>query len=114
MRSLGNTHMTIATLSIAAPSVRKAEGNAGLTPFTFTVTRAGNTSLVSSANWLVAGAGPDAASAADFIDGVFPSGVIVFASGEASKTITVFVPGARSGGGIVIARTDSPGRSKSA
>ena len=85
--------MTIASLSIAATSARKAEGNSGRTPFTFTVTRSGDTSVESSANWLVAGASANAASADDFLDGVFPSGIVIFAIGETSKTITLDVAG---------------------
>ena len=81
------------TLSIAASSANKAEGNSGSTPFTFTVTRSGNTTIVGSANWVVSGSGANPANAADFTGGVLPSGTISFAAGETVKTITVNVAG---------------------
>ncbi len=82
-----------ATLAIAAASAVQAEGNSGSTAFTFTVTRTGSTSGASSAAWAVTGSGGSAANAADFAGGVLPSGVVSFAAGETSKTITVQVAG---------------------
>ena len=79
-----------ARLSIAATSANKAEGNSGGTPFTFTVTRTGDTSSVVSAHWVVAGVAVDAA---DFLGGVLPSGTVSFAAGETAKTITINVNG---------------------
>ena len=79
-----------ATLSIAATSADKAEGQSGTTPFTFTVTRSGDTSVAHSANWAVSGA---AVAAADFVGGVLPSGTVNFAAGETSKVVTVNVAG---------------------
>ncbi|WP_153159846.1 Calx-beta domain-containing protein [Zoogloea sp. 1C4] len=78
------------TLGIAATSASKAEGNSGTTPFTFTVTRSGNTGIASSVNWAVANG---TATAADFTGGVLPTGSVSFAVGETSKTITVNVAG---------------------
>ena len=82
-----------ASLSIAAVSADKVEGQSGSTPFTFTVTRGGNTSLATSVSWAVTGSGANPASASDFVGAVLPSGTVSFAAGETSKTITVNVAG---------------------
>ena len=55
-----------ASLAIAAAAASKAEGNTGSTPFTFTVTRSGDTTGASSATYTVSGSGANAANAADF------------------------------------------------
>ena len=80
-------------LSIAALSADKAEGQSGNTPFTFTVTRGGDTSIATSASWAVTGSGANPASASDFAGGVLPSGTVSFAAGQTSQTITVNVAG---------------------
>jgi serralysin len=80
------------SLALSGP-LSLAEGNGGATAFTFTVTRSGNTSGSSSANWAVTGSGTNAASAADFFGGVLPSGTVTFAAGEVTKTITINVIG---------------------
>jgi len=77
--------------SIVAASASKAEGNSGSTPFTFTVTRTGPTTGVSTVAWNVAANGN--LNAADFTGGVLPGGTLTFAAGETSKTITVNVAG---------------------
>jgi hypothetical protein len=71
----------------------RPEGNAGPTPFTFTVTRSGALTGAVTAQWAVSGAGANPASAGDFVDGVLPSGTVTFAPGERTKTITVNVAG---------------------
>lgn len=81
-----------ATLAIAATDANKVEGNAGVTPFTFTVTRGGDTSGSTTVDWSVTGSGSDPVDAADF-GGSFPSGTLSFADGETSETITVDVTG---------------------
>ena len=80
-------------LSIAAGNVSRAEGNSGSTPFTFTVTRSGDTTGTSSVAWAVTGSGGSPANAADFAGGVLPSGTLSFAAGQTSQTITVNVAG---------------------
>ncbi len=70
-----------------------AEGNSSTTPFAFTVTRSGDASTAVSANWAITGTGAQPASAADFIGGTLPSGVVNFFAGETTKTITVDVIG---------------------
>ncbi len=79
-----------ASLSIAATSADKAEGQSGSSAFTFTVTRTGDLSGAASAQWAVAGA---AVNAADFTGGELPTGTVSFAAGEGSKVISVDVAG---------------------
>lgn len=80
-------------ISIAATSANKAEGDAGSTAFTFTVTRTGDVTGSSSATWTVSGSGANPANAADFTGGTFPTGTVSFAATETSKVITVNVAG---------------------
>ena len=81
-----------ALLSISALDATKSEGHSGTTPFTFTVTRAGDTGGSAIANFAVTGRGTNPANAADFGGGL-PSGILNFAAGELSKTITINVSG---------------------
>ncbi|MBW4471867.1 MAG: DUF4347 domain-containing protein [Stenomitos rutilans HA7619-LM2] len=83
---------TPTTLAIAATSASKAEGNSGTTPYTFTVTRSGDTTSATSVNYAVTGSGTNAAKAADF-GGTLPTGTISFAAGETSKVITLNASG---------------------
>jgi len=83
---------TTAYLEIAATDAVKAEGNAGTTAFTFTVTRTGILSGTSTADYAVTGSGADPADAADF-GGVLPSGMVTFEPDSMVKTITVNVSG---------------------
>ena len=80
-------------LSIAPSNSPIAEGNSGTTPYTFTVTRAGDLSAASSASWVVASSGTNPANSADFIGGVFPTGTVSFAAGQSATTVTVNVAG---------------------
>ena len=75
------------TVSIAATSANKAEGNTGTTGFTFTVTRSSNVGT-SSVNWAVANTDT---VAADFSGAT--SGTVVFAAGETSRVLTISVVG---------------------
>lgn len=86
-----------AAFNIAAEQVSRAEGQGGSTAFTFTVTRTGDTSGSASVAWRL---GSGAASMGDFAsadelgdNNGLPSGSLVFADGESSKTITVLVNG---------------------
>jgi hypothetical protein len=81
------------TLSLSPATVSQAEGNAGSTAFTFTVTRAGSTTGASTVAWSVAGSGAHPTDAADFQGGALPSGTLTFQTTETSKTITVAVAG---------------------
>ena len=82
-----------ASLAIAATDASKAEGNTGSTPFTFTVTRSGDTTGASSATYTVSGSGANAANAADFTGATLPTGTVSFAAGETSKLVTINVAG---------------------
>ena len=85
---------TPSTLSIAATSASKNEGNTGTTSFTFTVTRSGSdlsgTTIVSYA---VIGSGANPATAMDFAGNTLPTGSVVLAANETSKVITIPVQG---------------------
>ncbi|MEM9771285.1 MAG: lamin tail domain-containing protein, partial [Cyanobacteria bacterium P01_D01_bin.73] len=78
----------VASLAIAATDASKAEGNAGTTSFTFTVTRSGFTTGTTDVNFAVTGT----ANAADF-GGTLPSGTVNFAANDLTETITISVSG---------------------
>ncbi len=71
----------------------QAEDDAGTTLFSFTVTRSGDLSGESTADWAVTGIGADPANPADFVGGVLPSGTVTFAAGEDTATIEIPVQG---------------------
>lgn len=75
-------------VSIAATDAAKAEGDTGITDFTFTVTRTGDISGAASVNFAVSGD----VDAADF-GGTLPSGIVTFAPNETSQVITLGVSG---------------------
>ena len=72
---------------------RQGRGQSGTTPFTFTITRTGDTGSAHSVSWSLTGSGANPASASDFVGNALPSGTVSFAAGETSKTITVNVAG---------------------
>lgn len=80
------------TVSIEADSSTQAEGDVGTTDFTYTVTRSGDTSLIGTVEYIVAGIGADPANAADF-GGSLPGGTVTFDPGILTQTITVSVSG---------------------
>lgn len=80
------------TLSIAATSASKAEGNSGTTSFTFDVTRTVDTTGTSTVNYAITGGTTNPANEADF-GGTFPSGSVTFDPGDTTKTITINVSG---------------------
>ncbi|WP_216843254.1 Calx-beta domain-containing protein, partial [Microcystis aeruginosa] len=80
-------------LAITPSTLSQTEGNTGTKAFTFTVTRSGDTSGSSSANWTVSGTGTNQANATDFVGGILPSGTVSFAANETSQIITVNVSG---------------------
>ena len=67
----------------------QAEGDNGTTAFTFTVTRTGDLTQATTADWSVVGADADAT---DF-GGAIPSGQVSFAAGQSTATITVEATG---------------------
>jgi len=80
-------------LTVGATNASQAEGSAGSTSFTFSVTRTGNVSGTTTVNWSVGGSGANPAGDTDFLGAVLPTGTLTFASGETSKVITVSVAG---------------------
>ncbi len=79
-------------LAIAPTNVVQAEGNTGNKPYTFTVTRSGDTTGTTSVKWAVAGSGANPANVADF-GTTLPSGTLNFTAGQTSQVITVNVKG---------------------
>ncbi|MBI5761885.1 MAG: pre-peptidase C-terminal domain-containing protein, partial [Planctomycetales bacterium] len=94
---------SVTTLSVAATDANKAEGNSGSTPFTFTVTRGGDTSAATTVDYSVSAEGlliyrcldcPNTfAEETDFSGGAVPSGTVSFSAGETTKVITINVKG---------------------
>ncbi|MBD2576766.1 ELWxxDGT repeat protein [Oscillatoria sp. FACHB-1406] len=82
---------TTPSLTIAPTNADRPEGNTDTTPFTFTVTRSGDTSDTSSVQYAVAGSGSSPTNATDF-DGA-TTGSIEFAANQATATITLNVRG---------------------
>ena len=88
------------SLSVAAVTASKPEGNAGTTPTSFIITRSGDTTAAFSVDWSVAGAiGVDTApaDAADFPGAVLPAGTASFSAGQTTATVTVDVAGDTTG-----------------
>ena len=78
-----------ADLSLSPPSLAQAEGSGGgVTWFVFTVTRTGDLTGPTTAQFAVTGSGGHPADAADF-DGGLPSGTVFFGGGESVKQIWV-------------------------
>ena len=88
---LGAVQQRCLAVVAAQHAAAQAGGNSGSTLFTFTVTRSGTTRGESSVNWAVTSPTEGGATADDFSAGLFPSGTLVFASGERQKTISVAV-----------------------
>lgn len=84
---------TLPVVSIVASNTPLAEGNSGTTPYTFVVSRTGDSTTAFSVNYGVTGTGLNPASATDFLGNVLPSGVLNFAAGQTSQTLTLNVLG---------------------
>ena len=83
-----------AVVAIEPAQLSKAEGNSGSTRFTFTVTRAGDTTSNVTVGYTVAGTGSSPIGAGDLVGGFLPyDGTVTFAAGETSKSISVDVAG---------------------
>lgn len=80
------------TVSIHSAEISLPEGNGGSTPFTFTVTRTDEARGPASVDYIVHSRAKNKVDAADF-GGSWPSGMVHFATGEATQTITVNVSG---------------------
>ncbi len=82
------------SVSITADQQGRAEGNGGATTlFTFTVRLSAASNAAQTVEFRGFGSGTDPADASDFAGGAAPYGVLAFAPGETSKTITVGVAG---------------------
>jgi Ca2+-binding RTX toxin-like protein len=92
-QAIAITVTDLAAFSISALSASQAEGNAGGTAFTFTITRSGDTSEAGRVTYRVTGSGANPASAADFTGGSLPSGVFNFAAGQSTGTLTLNILG---------------------
>jgi hypothetical protein len=68
--------LALPAVSIAAEQARLAESNSGTTAFSFLLTRSGDLSGETTVSYSLSGA----ADASDFIGGVLPGGLVVFAS----------------------------------
>jgi len=81
--------------AIAATSAIKAEGNSPITPtpYTFTVTRSGITTGISTVDYAVTGSATNPAVALDFLGNVLPTGTVVFADGMTSRVVPIYVVG---------------------
>ena len=82
-------------LSIALPAIATStsEGNSGTTTVNVTVTRTGDTNVATDVNWAITGTGTNPASANDFGGSVLPSGMITFAIGALTQTISFDIQG---------------------
>ncbi len=79
-------------VSIGPVSATKPEGTGGTTPFTFKVDRSGDSAAGSSVLWAVTGligAGTNPATPADFANGIFPAGIVIFDANETSRLLTL-------------------------
>lgn len=77
------------TLAIKPRTLRLQEGSTGVTAFTFTVRRRGDSSGAASVDWTVEGVGVNPTDAWDFENSVWPGGTVSFAPGERTRTLTV-------------------------
>ncbi len=78
----------VLTFDIAADVPALAEGDTGVTPYSFTVTRSGDAFGESSVNWSVQGG--TASGSTDFVSN---SGLLTFGFGETTQTITILLIG---------------------
>ncbi|MBX9592730.1 MAG: hypothetical protein K2X46_00090, partial [Roseomonas sp.] len=80
------------TYRIVADAAAVREGEAGTTPFSFTISRTGPATTEQELDWRVALDAGSTTNAADF-DAASLSGTITLAAGEASRIITIDVAG---------------------
>jgi VCBS repeat-containing protein/autotransporter-associated beta strand protein len=76
-------------LAVETPTAQVWEGDGGATPYTFTVTRSGNTALAFDVNYSVTGD----VDGADFVGGKLPSGSVHFDAGQTEASITLQAKG---------------------
>ncbi|MEM8857655.1 MAG: Calx-beta domain-containing protein [Chloroflexota bacterium] len=78
------------SISISTLSAVKNEGQSGITPFTFLISRSGETSGAITADYVVV---PNSATSEDFAGGIVPSGTLTLPDGTITTTLTVNVTG---------------------
>ncbi len=89
---LSDDHYSFAYLEESTPSL--VEGNSGVTPYNFILTRGGgDMNRPVSVNWSVPAMPNAGVIAADFASGVLPSGTATLAAGQLSTIITVNIAG---------------------
>jgi hypothetical protein len=81
------------TITVTPNQAGLAEGDSGITRFTYTATRSGSLDAWDWVDWNVAGSGARPADGWDFAGGVAPWGRAAFAPGQRTTTITVDVVG---------------------
>ncbi len=82
-----------AVLAVTGTQTNTAEGDAGTSTQTFTVTRSGATQTAVTVSYAVVATGGDGVEGSDFVNNTLPSGTLSFAAGETSKTVTLPVSG---------------------
>ena len=80
-------------LSIVALAPERAEGHGGATQLVFIVSRSGDLSKSTTANWEVVGFGGSPADETNFTGNTLPSGKINFDEGQTTQSIIVSVEG---------------------
>lgn len=89
---LGAVELAGNTVDIVATDANKNEGNTNTTPFIFTVTRSGDTSLAASVDFTVTPSGSNPFGGDD-IGSMATTGTVNFAPNSASETIAINVNG---------------------
>ncbi|MEB3195130.1 MAG: bluetail domain-containing putative surface protein [Cyanobacteriota bacterium] len=84
-------NVSLPSFAIAPLAANRGEGYSGPTPFTFTVSRLGNSAAAGSVRWRAAGSGSKPTDGADF-SGV-TSGTLSFAAGQSSRILTINAAG---------------------
>jgi chitinase len=87
------TMPVLPSLSITPTAAIQSEGNTDITNFTFTVTREGDASLLSTAAWTVSADPSSGVNGTDFSGSLLPSGIVTFDPGQFTQLITVQVSG---------------------
>ncbi|WP_197167734.1 Calx-beta domain-containing protein [Neorhodopirellula pilleata] len=89
------TRRLLAVISIAADNADRDEEDSGVTPFTFEISRIGDTTNSATVDYSVFGSGQNPANVVDFNGNVLPTGQIIFFAGQSSRTLTVNISGDR-------------------
>ncbi|MGX9964169.1 Calx-beta domain-containing protein [Roseomonas sp. F4] len=87
-----NDDLPSVRFAMTTDMVDRDEGTgSGVSVFSYTVTRSGDLSGTSHVDWIVLGAPPYGADAADFLGGALPKGRVTFEAGQAEQVIKVRV-----------------------